>query len=71
MMALPVMAPWLTEPAAAAFGSRMKPKRVLPVHDGHVKDFFLSARYAAYTNYFSGIGVQFENLLTAGAAINL
>ena len=48
VLALPVMAPFLTELAAFAFAKRMRPKAVLPVHDGYARDYFLSQRYDAY-----------------------
>jgi hypothetical protein len=50
-LALPVTAPWMTELDAAAFAERLAPRRVLPVHDGYVKDFFRLRRYEAFRGY--------------------
>ena len=62
VLALPVMAPWCTEMDSVGFAARMNAKRVLPIHDGYVKDFFLRMRYENYENHFGGQGVRFERL---------
>ena len=41
VLIMPVMAPFLTEVGAAAFARRMRPRQVIPVHDGYAKDFFV------------------------------
>ena len=71
VLALPVMAPWCTEIDAAGFAARMNAKRVLPIHDGYVKDFFLRMRYDNWETHFSGQGVKFERLDCAGVAVDL
>lgn len=51
-LALPITAPWLKELEAAAFAERLAPRRVLPVHDGYVKEFFRVRRYQTLRQYF-------------------
>jgi L-ascorbate metabolism protein UlaG (beta-lactamase superfamily) len=53
LLALPVMAPWNTELEVAEFALRISPKRVIPIHDGYAKDFFLKQRYQNFENYFN------------------
>lgn len=71
VLALPVMAPWCSEIDAAGFAARMNAKRVLPIHDGYVKDFFLRMRYDNWDAHFSGQGVKFERLERAGDEVLL
>ncbi len=71
VLALPVMAPWLTELTVAEFVERLSPQMVLPVHDGYVKDFFIKSRYDNYTRYFSEQGVKFQNMSKLGDAVDI
>jgi L-ascorbate metabolism protein UlaG (beta-lactamase superfamily) len=71
VLALPVMAPWCTEMDSVGFAARMNAKRVLPIHDGYVKDFFLRMRYENYENHFGGQGVKFERLERCGDLVAL
>lgn len=71
VLALPVMAPWCSEMDAAGFAARMNAKRVLPIHDGYVKDFFLRMRYDNWETHFSGQGVKFERMDRCGDEVLL
>jgi len=71
VLALPVMAPWCSEMDAAGFAARMNAKRVLPIHDGYVKDFFLRMRYDNWETHFAAQGVKFERLERAGDRVLL
>ena len=71
VLALPVMAPWCTEMDAVGFAARMNARRVLPIHDGYVKDFFLRMRYDNYERHFSEQGVKFERLDRAGVCVEV
>jgi L-ascorbate metabolism protein UlaG (beta-lactamase superfamily) len=71
LLILPIMAPWLTELAAADFARRMRPRQVLAVHDGYAKDFFLKQRYHAYRSYFDKLHIQFHAPAEAGTCITL
>jgi L-ascorbate metabolism protein UlaG (beta-lactamase superfamily) len=71
VLALPVMAPWTTELETVGFAARMGAKRVLPIHDGYVKDFFLRMRYENYENHFNAQDVKFERLERIGDEVVL
>lgn len=71
VLALPVMAPWCSEIDSVGFAGRMNAKRVLPIHDGYVKDFFLRMRYDNYENHFGAQNVKFERLAQAGDGVDL
>ncbi len=71
MVAMPVMAPYTGELQIAAFAERLAPKRLLPTHDGYVRDFFLPQRYAVYGPYFAARGITVEKLMRPGDAVEL
>ncbi|MDX6712820.1 MAG: hypothetical protein QOH96_3836 [Blastocatellia bacterium] len=71
VLALPVMAPWNTELEVAAFAGRIRPRRVIPIHDGYAKDFFRRMRYENFENYFSKQGIEFLRLDTPGASVEV
>lgn len=45
VLLLPIFSPWATVLAALEFAKRLKPKLVIPIHDGFVKDFFSASIY--------------------------
>ena len=65
-LALPVTAPWMTELHAAAFAEQLAPGRVLPVHDGYVKDFFRTRRHQTYRDYLGTKGIGFAGQAEMG-----
>jgi L-ascorbate metabolism protein UlaG (beta-lactamase superfamily) len=71
LLALPIMAPWTTEPATAAFAARLAPKRAMPIHDGYVKDFWLEARHANLGGHLRGQGIAYEPADDPGASVEL
>lgn len=71
LLVLPVMAPFLTELTVVDFARRMRPRQVLPVHDGYAKDFFLEQRYETYGPYFDKLGIRFHALAEPGAGVDL
>jgi L-ascorbate metabolism protein UlaG (beta-lactamase superfamily) len=70
-LALPITAPWLKELEAAAFAERLAPRRVLPVHDGYLKDFFRTRRYETYRQYLGRTAIGFEAGLGAETAVEV
>lgn len=60
ILALPVTAPWTSEIDVAAFAQRMSPRKVVPIHDGYIKDFFLKQRYENFQKFFSPLGIEFQ-----------
>lgn len=70
-LALPVMAPWATELEAVGFAARMGARRIIPIHDGYARNFFLRMRYANFERHFGAQGVKFERMENAGAEVDL
>lgn len=71
VLALPTMAPWTTELGTAGFAARMGAKRILPIHDGYVKDFFLRMRYDNWETVFGAQGAKFERMEQAGDEVEI
>jgi L-ascorbate metabolism protein UlaG (beta-lactamase superfamily) len=71
LLALPIMAPWTTELSTAAFAERLAPKRVMPIHDGYVKDFWLEARHANLGGHLRSKGIAYEAADEPGAAVEV
>jgi L-ascorbate metabolism protein UlaG (beta-lactamase superfamily) len=67
-LALVVTAPWMTDLDAAAFVDRVAPRRVLPVHDGYLKDFFRQWRHQTLRGYLEKKQIGFESVDANGAA---
>ena len=68
---MPVMAPFLTEVGAAAFAGRLRPRQVIPVHDGYAKDFFVNQRYDNYSRIFKGMNIAFHQLAEPGDGVTV
>jgi L-ascorbate metabolism protein UlaG (beta-lactamase superfamily) len=71
ILIMPVMAPFLTEVGAFAFAKQMRPRQVIPVHDGYSKPFFLKLRYDNYEKHFEGIGARFHRLSEPGDSVEV
>lgn len=71
LLILPVMAPFLTELVVVNFACKLRPRQILPVHDGYAKPFFLQQRYETYKPYFDQEGIQFRPLQEPGQFIIL
>jgi L-ascorbate metabolism protein UlaG (beta-lactamase superfamily) len=66
-LALVVTAPWMTDLDGAAFAERIAPRRVLPVHDGYLKDFFRRSRHRVFRGYLEKKQIGFEEVDANGA----
>jgi L-ascorbate metabolism protein UlaG (beta-lactamase superfamily) len=71
LLLLPIMAPFATEINVAKFADSISPAKILPIHDGYAKDFFLKQRYANYKKHFADKGIQFIELLKLGDHITI
>jgi L-ascorbate metabolism protein UlaG (beta-lactamase superfamily) len=69
LLIMVVMAPFTNEIRAAAFADKIKPKQILPVHDGYAKSFFVKQRYENYSRHFKKEGIQFHELYQPGDSI--
>jgi len=59
LLILPTVAPFCNELQVAAFADALKPKYILPVHDGYVKEFAVKLRNQNYIKHFAAIGSTF------------
>ena len=71
ILIVPVMAPFLTEREAATFIRSMRPRHVIPVHDGYARDFFRPQRYDAFASFLTGDGITFHRLADPGDSVDL
>src|SRR5215213_705757 len=71
VLIMPVMAPFLTEVGVAAFARQMRPRQVIPVHDGYAKEFFVNQRYDNYARVFTEMKIEFHKLAEPGAGVEL
>jgi L-ascorbate metabolism protein UlaG (beta-lactamase superfamily) len=71
VLALPVTAPWTTELDSAGFADRIAPRRVVPVHDGYLREFFRKRRYQAFGQHFEKKKIRFESGVGPDAAIEV
>jgi L-ascorbate metabolism protein UlaG (beta-lactamase superfamily) len=69
LLILPIMAPFTTEIKVAEFADQMKPKAILPVHDGYARPFFLNQRYENYSRHFEKSGIKFYSAGEPGDAV--
>lgn len=69
LLAVPVMAPYLTELGVMDFVRRMRPRQVLPVHDGYARDWFLEQRYETYRPWLEDLGIAFHELREPWAGV--
>ncbi|QXV67313.1 MBL fold metallo-hydrolase [Mucilaginibacter sp. 21P] len=65
------MAPFANELRIAGFADRVRPKRILPVHDGYAKEFFLKQRYENYRKHFEKSGIEFHPVIEIGDCISV
>lgn len=70
-LAVPVLAPYLTELQVMDYVRRVQPKRVIPIHDGYAKDFFIAQRYDNYEKEFKKLNIGFQRLAKAGDTVTL
>ncbi|RFZ85592.1 MBL fold metallo-hydrolase [Mucilaginibacter terrenus] len=71
LLILVTMAPFANELRIAAFGDKVKPKQILPVHDGFAKHFFVKSRFANYKNHFAKSDINFIEVTEPGESIEL
>lgn len=71
VIALPVMAPWTTELQTAEIAVKMGPKKIIPIHDGYAKDFFLKMRYENFQKYFEKYGIEFVPMAGVGQSVEI
>ncbi|MBL4675752.1 MAG: MBL fold metallo-hydrolase [Mucilaginibacter sp.] len=65
------MAPFANELRIAGFADRVRPKQILPVHDGYAKEFFLKQRYDNYQRHFEKSDIIFHQIIEIGSGISI
>jgi L-ascorbate metabolism protein UlaG (beta-lactamase superfamily) len=71
ILALPVSAPWTSELRAAEFAVAMRPKHVIPIHDGHMKSFFQERMYERFKAALEKSGTVFHPLIEPGETVTI
>ncbi|GGH02879.1 MBL fold metallo-hydrolase [Mucilaginibacter phyllosphaerae] len=71
LLLMVTMAPFTNELRIAAFADIVKPKQILPVHDGYAKAFFIEQRYQNYKKHFSRSGIKFNEIYQVGDSITI
>ena len=60
VLALPTMGSWMTVSRAGEFAIALRPKIVIPIHDGFAKAFYLKGHHESLRNYFQEYGVAYK-----------
>jgi L-ascorbate metabolism protein UlaG (beta-lactamase superfamily) len=71
LLVMVTMAPFANELRITGFADKLKPKQILPVHDGYAKEFFIKQRYEAYTKHFYKEGIKFHNVYKIADSITI
>jgi L-ascorbate metabolism protein UlaG (beta-lactamase superfamily) len=71
LLIMVTMAPFATELKIADFGDKVKPKQILPVHDGFAKAFFVKQRFENYAKHFEESGIKFMEIYQPGESITV
>jgi L-ascorbate metabolism protein UlaG (beta-lactamase superfamily) len=71
LLIMVTMAPFANEPTISTFADKVRPKQILPVHDGYAKEFFIKQRYAAYLKHFEKQGIKFHEVYQVGDSITI
>ncbi len=69
VLIVPVMAPWANELQMMAFVEAMRPRVVVPVHDGQAKTFFIAQRYETFRSELRKRGIHFADLQSIGDSL--
>lgn len=59
VLALPITAPWGSTVNAVRLATELKPKVIIPIHDGFWIDSWREQMYGSLAHYFEGQGVEF------------
>jgi L-ascorbate metabolism protein UlaG (beta-lactamase superfamily) len=70
-IALPVAGPWIHVVRAGEFAFKYKLEHVIPVHDGHVKEFYSSGQYEMWQKVCAEKGAKFHNMLKVGDSVEI
>ncbi|MDB5157564.1 MAG: fold metallo-hydrolase [Mucilaginibacter sp.] len=71
LLIMVTMAPFANELRIAGFADKLRPKQILPVHDGYAKEFFIKQRYEAYSKHFDKQGIRFHHIYKVGDSLSI
>ena len=71
LLIMVAMAPFANELRIAGFADRVRPKQILPVHDGYARDFFIGQRYENYVKHFEQAQIKFHSVYKVGDGITI
>jgi L-ascorbate metabolism protein UlaG (beta-lactamase superfamily) len=71
LLVMVTMAPFTNELKIADFADNIRPKQILPVHDGYAKPFFVRQRFENYAKHFEKSGIKFNTIYQPGDSINI
>lgn len=69
VLALAVAGPWMNMNQGFDFSQKCSAKKVIPIHDGHIKEFFSANMYNMWEKVLGAQGVEFEKLLKPGDSV--
>ncbi len=71
LLIMVTMAPFANELRISGFADTLKPKQILPVHDGYAKEFFIKQRYEAYAKHFDKLDIKFNPIYQVGDSVTI
>ncbi|MBU6447673.1 MBL fold metallo-hydrolase [Patescibacteria group bacterium] len=71
ILALAVAGPWMNMNQGFDFSQKCSARKVIPIHDGHIKEFFSANMYNMWEKVLGAQGVQFEKLLKPGDSVEV
>jgi L-ascorbate metabolism protein UlaG (beta-lactamase superfamily) len=71
LLIMVTMAPFTNELKIADFADKIRPKQILPVHDGYAKPFFVRQRFENYAKHFDKSGIKFNTIYQPGDSITI
>nr|WP_294944504.1 MBL fold metallo-hydrolase [uncultured Mucilaginibacter sp.] len=71
LLIMVTMAPFANELRIAGFADKLKPKKILPVHDGYAKPFFVKSRFQNYAKHFAKAGIEFIEIYEPGDSVTI
>jgi L-ascorbate metabolism protein UlaG (beta-lactamase superfamily) len=71
LLIMVTMAPFTNELKIADFADKIRPKQILPVHDGYAKPFFVKQRFENYAKHFERSGIKFHEMYQPGDSITI
>ena len=69
--AIPIDGPWQTSVHALEFALTLGVTHIVPIHDGHLKDFFNQGMYSSWQKVCAERGIEFHPMLKPGDSFEI